>query len=156
MFEAGFLGTRAPLYMDMVTIFFGLLPFLVGFSILLVIKKKYRAHFQSQGLLFILTMVMVVVFETGVRLDGGFNHYMQGSSLSYTAVFTFLIVHIIIALITVVVWGATIYNAMRIYVKEGPRASYFIKHQKHGRWLFIGITLTATMGVSLYPMLFIF
>ncbi|NEW59683.1 DUF420 domain-containing protein, partial [Sulfurovum sp. bin170] len=33
MFEAGFLGTRAPLFMDIIVIIVGLLPFLIAFTI---------------------------------------------------------------------------------------------------------------------------
>jgi putative membrane protein len=107
MFEAGFLGTRAPFFMDMVTIYFALLPFLVAFSIYMAITKRYALHFRFQMSTFILTMVMVVIFEIGVRVDGGFNAYMQESSLSYNAVFVYLIIHILFALLTVVAWGIT-------------------------------------------------
>lgn len=156
MFEAGFLGTRAPLYMDLVTIFFGLLPFLVGYAIYLAVKGQHRAHFKWQATLFLITMVMVVVFEAGVRFDGGFNDFMQGSELSYGGVLSYLIVHIIIALITVVVWGLTIYKSMKVYVKDGPTAPYFAQHRQKARWLYLGIVVTSLMGCSMYPILFVF
>ncbi len=155
MFEAGFLGTRAPLYMDLVTIFFGLLPVLVGYAIYLAIKGQHRAHFKWQAVLFIITMVMVVVFEVGVRLDGGFNGFMEGSELSYSGVLIYLVVHIIIALITVVVWGLTIYKSMKVYVSEGADSSYFAEHKRKARWLYLGIVITSLMGCSMYPILFV-
>ena len=42
MFEAGFLGTKALMYMDIITIYFGLLPFLMGGAIYMAMKKKYK------------------------------------------------------------------------------------------------------------------
>ncbi|WP_345975553.1 DUF420 domain-containing protein [Sulfurimonas sp. HSL3-7] len=155
MFEAGFLGTRAPLFMDLVTIYFGLLPFLVGYAIVLAVKGNYRAHFKTQATLFLITMVMVVIFEIGVRFDGGFNSYMQGSDLTYVWVLGYLIVHIIIALITVVAWGITIYKSMKVFVKEGPSSPYFSQHKAKAKWLYLAIVVTSVMGCSMYPILFI-
>jgi len=155
MFEAGFLGTRAPLFMDLVTIYFALLPFLVGFAIMLAARGRYRAHFKSQAALFLVTMVMVVVFEAGVRIGGGFNDYMQGSDLSYGWVLSYLLLHIAIALFTVVVWGVTIYRSMKVFVKEGHTAPYFKQHKARAKWLFAGIVVTSLMGCSMYPILFV-
>ena len=155
MFEIGFLGTRAPFFMDMITIFFALMPFLVAFSIYFAIKKRYTLHFQSQMAVFIMTMVMVVIFEIGVRVDGGFNAYMQDSSLSYNGVLIYLIVHILFALLTVVAWGITIYSSYKAFREEGIRSDYFRKHKKRARWVFLAIVITSIMGTSMYPILFI-
>lgn len=155
MFEAGFLGTRAPLFMDVVSIFFALLPFLVASSIYLAIKKRYTLHFQSQMFIFILTMVMVVIFEIGVRVDGGFNAYMQDSTLSYSGVLIYLIAHILIALLSVVAWGITIYSSYKAYREEGVGSRYFKEHKKRARWVFLAIVITSIMGSSMYPILFI-
>ena len=155
MFEAGFLGTRAPFFMDVITIFFVLMPFLVAFSIYLAIKKRYVLHFQSQMLVFVLSMVMVVIFETGVRIDGGFNAYMQESSLSYTGVLIYLIFHILFALLTMVAWGITIYSSYKAFREEGVGSSYFVEHKKRARWVFLAIVINSIMGTSMYPILFI-
>ena len=155
MFEAGFLGTRAPFFMDMITIFFALMPFLVAASIYLAVKKHYVLHFQSQIAIFIMTMVMVIIFEIGVRVDGGFNVYMQESSLSYTGVLIYLIVHILIALLMVVAWGITIYSSYKAFREEGIGSDYFREHKKRARWVFLAIVITSIMGTSMYPILFI-
>ena len=155
MFEVGFVGTRAPLFMDVVTIFSALTPFLVGYSIFLAVKGKYRLHLQTQLAVFILAMVMVVVFEIGVRIDGGFNAYMHESSWSYNAVLVYLVGHILFALLTVVAWGITIYSAYKVYREEGWISPYFKLHRKRARWVFLAICINSLMGVSLYPILFI-
>ena len=155
MFEAGFLGTRAPLFMDLVTIYFALLPFLVGYAIYLAVQGKHRAHFKWQATLFLITMVMVVIFEGGVRFGSGFNDFMQESNLSYGVVLSYLLLHIAIALVTVVIWGLTIYTSMKVYVREGHTSPYFAKHKQKARWLYLGIVITSLMGCSMYPILFV-
>jgi len=156
MFELGFLGTRAPLFMDVVTLFFLAVPFMVGYSIFLAIQGKYQRHFTLQIAIFILSMVMVVVFEIGVRVDGGFNTYMQGSALSYNLVLIYLLVHILFALLTVVAWGITIYSSFKAYREEGPNAPFFKTHKKRARWVFLAIIINAILGTLMYPILFIF
>jgi len=155
MFEAGFLGTRAPFFMDVITIFFALMPFLVAASIYLAVKKRYVLHFQSQMAIFIMTMVMVVIFEIGVRVDGGFNAYMQESSLPYGGVLVYLVIHILIALLMVVGWGITIYSSYKAFREEGISSTYFKEHKKRARWVFLAIIITSIMGTSMYPILFI-
>ena len=156
MFELGFFGTRAPLFMDVVTVYFALVPFLVAISIFLAVIKKLKLHLQTQLLIFSLTLIMVAVFEIGVRLDGGFNTYMRESVLSYNGVLAYLIVHILFALVTMVAWGITIYSAIKAYRAEGLQAPHFKEHRKNTRWIFLAIIINSAMGTSLYPILFIF
>ena len=155
MFEIGFLGTRAPLFMDVVTLFFGLIPFLVGGSIYLAVRGRYRVHFQTQVAIFIATLVMVVVFEIGVRVDGGFNAYMQESALSYGGALAYLVVHILFAIVTMVAWGITIYSSVKAYRSEGAASPYFRLHKKRARWVFLAITINSILGILMYPILFI-
>ena len=155
MFDAGFLGTRAPLFMDVVTLYFAFVPFLAAFSIYFAIKRRYLLHFRSQMFLFVLSMVMVVIFEIGVRVEGGFNVYMQESSLSYNGVLVYLIAHILFALVTVVAWGITIYSSYKAFREEGVSSPYFIEHKKRARWVFLAIVINSIMGTSMYPILFI-
>ena len=72
MFEAGFLGTKALIYMDIITIYFGLLPFLMASAIYMAIKKRYKLHYKMQLSIFIMTLIVVTLFEVGVRISGGF------------------------------------------------------------------------------------
>ncbi len=152
---SGFLGTRAPLFMDVVTLYFAALPFLVAFSIYLAVKGKYQKHFKSQMAVFVLTLLMVVVFEIGVRVDGGFNVYMQESSISYTGAVVYLVVHILFALMTMVAWGITIYSSYKAYREEGMGSSYFKLHKKRARWVFLAIVINSIMGTLMYPILFV-
>jgi len=155
MFELGFLGTRAPLFMDVVTLFFAAVPFLVAYSIYFARKGKYRLHITSQIAIFTVSMLMVVLFEIGVRIDGGFNAYMHESSISYNGALLYLVIHILFALVTLVAWGITIYSSYKVFREEGVRSDYFSRHKKRARLVFLAITINAVMGTMMYPILFI-
>ena len=61
----GFLGTSAPFYLDLATVYFAFLPFLMAFSIYFAVKKEYKKHFISQAIILGTTLVIVVIFEIG-------------------------------------------------------------------------------------------
>ena len=153
-FEPGFLGTRAAMYMDVVTVYFALLPFLVALSIRFAVQGQYVKHYKSQLFTLILTLAIVVVFEIGVRIGGGFFEYVKESNVNYGFMVAFLIVHILVAIVTVAAWLFLVYSARKEYVEEGPSSSYFSEHKKMGRLVFIGISLTSLMGVMIYVFLF--
>jgi putative membrane protein len=105
-FEAGFLGTRAAMYMDVVTLYFALLPMLVAYAIRLAARGAYERHYRMQMVVLALTLVIVVIFEVGVRFGGGFLDYAETSGMNYGFLVVFLIVHILIAIATVAAWQA--------------------------------------------------
>ena len=154
MFGSGFLGTQAPFYLDVITVYFALLPFLMFLSISFAIKKDYNKHFVSQLILFAVTLVVVVVFEVGVRISGGIMEFMKSANISYGFMITFLIVHVSIALASVVVWSALLYGAIKSYRLESTGVS--ASHKKVGRYVFLGMSISSFMGVAIYYMLFIY
>ena len=145
MFEAGFLGTRAPLFMDFVTIIVAFLPLLVFVAITLAKIKQYQAHKISQSFLFVFSSIVVSYFEYGVRRGGGFNGFMEGSTVGHNYALIVLILHIIIACITMFLWVITIIAA----IKKKP-------HKKLGIKTFMGITLTSISGIWVYLLLFVY
>ena len=54
-FEPGFFGTAAPLYLDLATSYFFILPFLILYSISYAIKKQYKKHYISQFVIIVIT-----------------------------------------------------------------------------------------------------
>lgn len=152
----GFLGTKALLFMDIVTIYFALLPFLLVYSISFAIKKNYKKHFISQSIILGLTLVLVLVFEIGVRLTGGFMEYAKESSLSYDFLLYFLIVHIIIAIFAVAGWLYLYISSYKEYKLNGYANFSNTKHKKIAKAIFASLTLTSIMGVCIYIFLFIF
>lgn len=156
LFELGFLGTRAPLFMDIVSVIVALLPFLIFGAILLAKQKNYGAHESVQKLLFIVTVVVVVFFEYGVRVEGGYKHLMEGSSVPHHYFLYVLIFHIMIAVSTLIVWVMTLFYARRYKKQSTLPGSYSKAHKRAGQGAFIGIILTTVTGGWVYVLLFVY
>ena len=154
MFEAGFLGTKALMYMDIITIYFGFLPFLMAAAIYMAIKKRYKLHYKMQLSIFVLTLVVVAIFEVGVRISGGFSTFMQQSNADYLYMLIFLVVHVLIAILSVALYSILIYSSTQQYIfKKEPFAS---NHKKMGQVVFLGMMVTSIMGILIYYFLFMY
>ena len=151
--EPGFLGTRAAFFMDMVTIYFAILPFLLGLSIRQAVIGNITLHFRSQILILLLTLVMVIIFELGVRISGGFLEYVKFSSISYDFFLIYMAVHIFVALMSVGGWIYLIITSYKTYSKSGREGMK--GHRRMGKWIFAALTLTSLMGCSIYLFLFV-
>ncbi len=154
MFEAGFLGTKALIYMDIITIYFGLLPFLMASAIYMAIKKRYKLHYKMQLSIFIMTLIVVTLFEVGVRISGGFSAFMQDSNADYYYLLIFLVIHVLIAVLSVVLYTILIYSSTQQYIfNKEPLA---LNHKKMGQVVFFGMTITSIMGILIYYFLFMY
>ena len=151
LFSKGFLGTSAPFYLDLATIYFAVLPFLLAFSIYLAVKKKYKQHFISQAMILITTLLIIVIFEIGIRISGGFLEYSKYSSISFEFMFIFLIIHILIAIIAVAGWLFLFISSYRAYKNNTFDTN---KHKKIGKAIFMALTISSIMGICLYLFLF--
>lgn len=154
-FEPGFLGTRAPVYLDLVAVYFMLLPLLLFVSIRFAVKGEIKKHLKSQLAVFIMTLLMIVVFEVGMRLAGGFKEYMAESSVSYTFFITFLIIHIIVAIATVNLWSYQIISSVKSYKKGTLNGENAKKHKKIARILMLGIIVTLIQAACIYYFMFV-
>jgi putative membrane protein len=153
MFEAGFLGTRALWFMDLVTLWFAVLPFMMGGAIVTAMRKRYELHKTLQAVLFLLTLVMVVIFEVGVRFSGGFLAYAEHSSVPFGALTTLLAVHILIAVAAVGAWAWLLIDSWRRYRERGEVPP---SHKGYGKLVYAGMTVTSILGVLIYLLLFVF
>jgi len=151
--EPGFLGTRALFFMDLVTLYFAILPFLLGLSIRQAVIGNITWHYRSQIVILFLTIVMVIIFELGVRISGGFIEYIKFSSISYDFFLIYLAVHIFVALMSVGGWIYLIITSYKTYKKQGLEGMK--QHRRMGKWIFGAITLTSVMGWSIYLFLFV-
>jgi len=156
LFSSGFLGTRAPLFMDIVSVIVLLLPFLIFRAISLAKKGNYRAHESVQKLLFVVSVIVVAFFEYGVRMEGGYKNLMQGTSVSHDYLLYVLIFHIMIAVITLFLWIMTLSFARRYKRQSTLPGLYSKHHKKDGIRTFIGIILTMLTGGWVYALLFVF
>jgi len=156
MFAQGFLGTRAPFFMDFVTLIVAFLPLLVYGAILLARKKMFITHTIVQNIIFIFSVIVVAYFELGVRVGGGFDAFISGSSVHYTYALVVLVLHIIIATLTLYYWIVTVFSGNYQLVKGllPGRASAF--HKKLAIKTFIGIIFTSFSGIWVYLLLFVY
>lgn len=156
MFQSGFLGTRAPLFMDIVSVIVALLPFLIFGAISLAKKKHYSAHENVQKLLFVISVIVVAFFEIGVRMEGGYKSLMEGTSVSHDYLLYVLIFHIMISVITLILWIKTLHGAKRYKRLSALPGLYTQAHKRDGQWTFIGIIMTMLTGAWVYALLFVF
>jgi len=155
LFEAGFFGTKAPMFMDIVTLIVVLLPLLVYGSIYLAIKKQLKWHKITQVSLFVITILVVLFFEYGVRVDGGIKKYITYTELSDSFVMGFLMIHIAIATGAMGIWGRLIYLSFKAE-KVGDLPGRFSEtHRRLTKVTNIAIILTSLTGFGVYYILFI-
>ena len=156
MFAEGFLGTRAPFFMDFVTLIVAFLPLLVYGSILLAKKRLYKMHAFTQNLIFIVSVIVVGYFEYGVRVGGGFDAFMEGSGVSYTYSSIVLGIHILIAVLTLFYWGVTIFKSNSQYINGSLPGERSPAHKLLALKTFLGIVFTSFSGIWVYLLLFVF
>ena len=155
MFQPGFLGTRAPFFMDFVMIMVALLPLLVAVAISFAKKKNYRLHALTQTILFVVAVIVVSYFEYGVRAGGGYEGFVKGSSVSHNYAFYVLLFHIAVAIVGFVIWTHTLLTARKESTRMTLPGSESARHKKAGRRAFLWIVLTAITGIWVYILLFI-
>ncbi len=156
MFQPGFLGTRAPFFMDFVTLIVTLLPLLIALAILLARKKMFKLHIASQIFLFIFSFVVISYFEYGVRVDGGFETFVKESSLPERFIFYFLIFHIAVSIATLVWWSRTLIAGIIAYRNNTLPGSLSAAHKRLGTQSAWGIFLTSLTGLWVYLFLFVY
>lgn len=156
LFQPGFLGTRAPLFMDIVSVIVALLPFLIFGAISLAKNGNYSAHESVQKLLFVISVIVVGFFEFGVRMEGGYKNLMEGSSVSHDYLLYVLIFHIFISVVTLILWVKTLHSAKRYKRQSTLPGLYSQAHKKDGQRTFIGIILTMLTGAWVYALLFVY
>jgi len=156
MFQTGFLGTRAPFFMDFVTLIVALLPLLVLIAISFAKIKLYKSHAVIQTLIFITSILVVGYFEYGVRLGGGFDAFLKGSSISHDYLLWVLIIHIIIATLTLIIWTKLLIVANKDKKRFKLPGQFSFNHKKSGIRTFIGISLTSFTGIWVYLLLFVY
>lgn len=154
MFEAGFFGTKAPLFMDIVTLIVMLLPFLLFGSIMLAVKKQFALHKLTQVILFVVTVIVVLFFEYGVRVDGGIEKYLTYTETSDSFVIGFLVFHITIAMGAIFLWARLLYLSLKAAKAGHLPGQFSAYHKKFAKATTIAILMTGITGFGVYYILF--
>ncbi len=156
MFEAGFLGTRAPFFMDMVTLIVVCLPLLVYAAILFAKSKRYKLHMLLQNVIFVFSVVVIAYFELGVRIGGGFKAFFVDSGVSHTYASVVLGTHILIATITLFYWVLIMIRVNYEFAKKLIPGRNSNAHKILAIKTFTGILFTSFSGIWVYLLLFVY
>lgn len=148
MFHPGFFGTRAPFFMDMVTLIVALLPLLVATAIYFAKKKSYKLHAYTQIFIYAFSVIVLSYFEFGVRLGGGFKYFIESTHLSHNYVFIVLVFHIAISVVTLILWSTQLFMVKKLLLAKA--------HKKLGIFTFAGVVMTSWTGIWVYMLLFVY
>ena len=154
MFQPGFLGTRAPFFMDFVMIMVALLPSFVAVAISFAKKKNYSLHALTQTIIFVVAVIVVGYFEYGVRAGGGYEGFVHESSVSHNYMFYVLVFHIIVATLGFFIWTYTLIVARKYDKDRTLPGRYSEVHKKYGMLSFFSIVATSITGIWVYILLF--
>ena len=148
MFPPGFLGTRADVLIDIVTLsFVVILPLLIWSWRLARVQKDYRSHRNVQVTLAIALAIVVGIFEYDLAQSGGIFELVRGSAWEGTVLLNGTIyVHTIFAVLASLSWVTLIVVSL-IRFADPPRPSSFSRaHRRWGRFgmlTMIGAAVTA-------------
>jgi len=140
--EKGLFGTEATFYTDVSLIFMVCLPFLVIFTIQLAIKRHFFLHKMVQLILLVTTMVMLGLFYYEVYLSHGLEKLLGEYGFSNFLLY-FFILHIIIVLVTMILWKSTLLFALGDSRRRALPGLYSRSHRASGWRLMVLITLTS-------------
>ena len=152
----GFLGFRASLMLDVVVCaLVVVVPTLLCSLYAVKVRRNYALHKALQITLGGILLVAVGLFEIDLRMQGGIAGILAkrvrplspGERASFN---TLLAVHLVFAISTVFLWGATLILALRrMPVPPGP-CEHSRLHKRLGWLSAADITLTSVTGLLVY------
>jgi putative membrane protein len=151
MFPAGFLGTRADILIDVVTLsFIIILPVLIVSWWLARSKKDYSNHRRIQLYLGIALGVVVAIFEYDLSTSGGIFELVKGSAYEGTAILNWTIyIHTAFAIASTVIWAGLIIMSLIKFGKP-PTPNAFSK--THRFWGRTGMVVMIMAGITSPPL----
>jgi len=150
LFNIGFLGTRAPYYMDLIIVYLVSLPVLILFSISLASNRDYKLHRLTQKLLFVLTLFVISMFYYGIYIIESFENLMEMSSIGYIQGVYLLVFQTILSIVMMILWLSTLLFAISDRRRKALPGFYSRSHRASGRRLFMVIILAIAMSIYLY------
>jgi putative membrane protein len=159
--EKGFLGYNASLMLDVVVCALVLVVPAIVYSVYLVkVRKRYRAHRNWQIGLGAVLLVTVGLFETDMRLRGGWENIIRGARPSITpeelaSLTTMLYVHLVFAVSTVFLWPVTLWLAWRRFPNPPLPGAHSQLHKTLGWLSTVDIALTSITGLLFYYLAFV-
>lgn len=152
----GFLGTRADLFMDVVIVIVAAVPALLLLTWGLARRGAWTWHKRLQTLLTATFAVVLLSFETYIRIKGGVDGISTGSSLHQSDfLYGYLAVHLTFAVSSALLWGWLFWLSMRRFPSQPVPGDFSATHRRWGRITLVDMGLTAITGLGLYGLCFI-
>jgi hypothetical protein len=159
----GFLGNDASFMLDFVVCALVLLVPLLAYSIWLVkVRKAYATHRNLQCLLAVILAVAVAAFEVDMRLHGGWKNIVNKDpahprldSVELAQVQNYLYTHLVFAITTPFLWGATLWLAWKRFPDPPLPGPHSRLHKTVGWASAIDLALTSATGLWFYFSAFI-
>ena len=150
----GFLGTRADAFIDLAIVFFVLAPFLMAYALRLAARRRHREHRNLQAGLLAAAIVAVLMLEISIRFGNAGEAY-TASSLYGPSMIALFIVHLTVAVPTLVIWCWLASLSWRRFSSTLP-GPFGRKHRRWGKLTFVGLCLSSATGTAMYIMGFAF
>ena len=164
MLSNGFLGYPTTFMLDFVVCALALfVPVLLWSLWLVKFRRRYVAHKRLQIGLGIVLLVAVMAFELDVQIvHGGWEKIVAKQLLSPDALSTkintvrpWLLVHLVFAVTTPLLWMVTLTLALRRFKNPAAPGPHSRLHKTLGWASTIDITLTSVTGLLFYYVAFV-
>lgn len=149
---SGFLGTPASLMLDVVVCSLALVvPALLWSVYLARIGRNYALHKRVQLVLGVVLLIVVVLFEVDMRMQGGFWEMAKESAYYQTAFLRNLLgVHLFFSVSTVILWAITYVTALQSFPSP-PRPNAFSQKHRVMAWVaVVDMVATVVTGLMVY------
>lgn len=115
-------------------------------------KGEFNSHKKIQTGVYILCMSSVIVLEILIRMSGGSGSISSESSHSHKRIYkTIMMIHIIGAVVTYILWTYLIVKSNRTFQKTLP-GQFSGSHKRIGIAIFIGLIYTGLTASIVYLM----
>ena len=158
----GFLGARGSLMLDIVVSAMLVVLVVMAVSIWQVkYRQRYELHKRIQLTLAFVLLVVIVGFEIDVQYVSQWEHrataspyFDQDNSWSCPAGMG-LVIHLMFAVPTLVLWVAVIYQAWQHFPNPAAPNEHSFTHRRRARLAAFGMTMTAVTGWVFYWLAFV-
>ncbi len=153
----GFLGTRAPLMLDLLCLAMLGVVLVLAWSVFQVkYRRRYRLHKWTQVTLGVVLLVVVVLFEVDIRLHGWeVRAAGEAGGRPADVVWYALYVHLVFAVTSIVLWPITIFLALRHFPDPPAPGRHSRVHIPLARLAAADMVLTAITGWVFYWVAFV-
>jgi putative membrane protein len=153
----GFLGTRAPLMVDVVCVaMLGVLVVLAWSIYQVKIRRRFHVHKWTQITLGVILLAVVILFEVDIRLHG-WEERSAGTIGGRAApvVVWALYVHLVFAISSVILWPITIFLAAANFGEPPAPGPHSRVHIPLARTAAADMVLTTATGWVFYWLAFV-